>query len=638
MAFEIDIGFASLAGRKDINEDFCAAMLPEPGQVAMGSIVAIADGVSSGGMGKEAAQTTVTSLVRDYYGTPETWDTTVALDRIISAQNTWLAGINRRRHPAMGLTTLTAIVLRGQSYALAHVGDTRAYLLREGAMTQLTTDHAVDHPDLRHQLLRCVGADDVLVVDYLQGDLQVGDVFVLLSDGVHNVLPAKRLNAMVMPTQPAPVTAVAAVCVATPVAVAIDAQTLSRQLVDAALAAGSQDNATALVVRVLGLLDATLQDENRQSLALPIPPRLKVGDVLDGLTITAPVADNGINVLYQVRAPAPAAGASAFPPGAAISSQPAEAQRGKLYALKTLNPARAHDPQERAMLAHEAWLAKRMQTSRAADYFVNLHDRVPGSAGRSAFYLLYEWHAGETLQQLLDRHHKFGMSQVLAAATQVAKALGRLHQQSVIHRDIKPANLHQGEDGVLRLLDLGVALSGREPEAMRTLHAGTPSYINPEQWGFSLRVGARAGTKANGSANASTHEGPTELPDAQSDLFALGVTLYQLLTAKLPYGEVLPYQAGRYYRDPTPPSRHNPEVPIWLDHIVLKAVARDKRQRFETAEEFLLALERGASRPLTAIPATPLIQRDPTALWKMALGVSVLFNLLLVYWLLFLPK
>jgi hypothetical protein len=86
------------------------------------------------------------------------------------------------------------------------------------------------------------------------------------------------------------------------------------------------------------------------------------------------------------------------------------------------------------------------------------------------------------------------------------------------------------------------------------------------------------------------------------------------------------------------PSRHNPEIPIWLDHVLLKAVARDKRQRFETAEEFLLALERGASRPLSAPQGTPLLQRDPTALWKVALAVSVLFNLLLMYWLLFLPK
>ena len=107
MAFNIDIGFTTQAGRKPGNEDFCAAMLPDPGQEGMGSIVAIADGVSAGGMGREAAQTTVTSLVRDYYATPETWDTTVALDRIIAAQNAWLASINRRRQPAMGLTKST---------------------------------------------------------------------------------------------------------------------------------------------------------------------------------------------------------------------------------------------------------------------------------------------------------------------------------------------------------------------------------------------------------------------------------------------------------------------------------------------------------------------------------------------------
>ena len=589
MAFQIDIGFVSVTGRKNINEDFCAAMLPEPGQEAMGSIVAIADGVSTGGMGREAAQTTVTSLVRDYFGTPQTWDTTVAMDRIISAQNAWLSGLNRRRQPTLGLTTLTAVVLRGQSYALAHVGDTRAYLLRDGQLSQLTTDHVVDHPDLRHQLLRCVGAEDNVVVDYLQGDLLVGDVFLLMSDGVHHVLSNKRIWAMAAFLESSDG--------------GIDAQGLCRQLVDAALEAGTQDNATALVVRVQGLLDASLQDENRHSLALPIPARFKVGDAVDGFIVTAPVADNGINVLYQIRD---------------LASQ-------KLYALKTLHPARAHDPEERAMLAHEAWLAKRMQSSSAAEYFVNIHDKLPNGQTPSAFYLLYDWHSGETLQQQLDARLRFAVPQAIQAAVQVAKALGRLHRQNVIHRDIKPANLHQGEDGVLRVLDLGVALSGREPEALRVLHAGTPSYINPEQWGFGQRAGG-------------SEEPLPEPPDAQSDLFALGVTLYQLLTGKLPYGDVLPYQVGRYYRDATAPSRHNPEVPIWLDNVVLKATSRDKKQRFETAEEMLLALERGASRPLSAPGSNALMQRDDTVLWKLALAVSVLFNLLLVYWLLYLPK
>ncbi len=586
MAFDIDIGFASQAGRKPLNEDFCAAMLPTPGLEDYGSIVAIADGVSAGGMGREAAQTTATCLVRDYFGTPDTWDTTVALDRIIGAQNAWLCGVNRRRQPATGLTTLTALVLRGQSYTLAHVGDTRCYLLRDGKATLLTQDHVVQHPDLKHQLLRSIGAQDHLVVDYLQGDVQVGDVFILLTDGVHGEVPARRLPEF---------------------AAMADMQAASLALVEQALAKGSNDNVSAIVVRVRGLQEATLADANRLSLALPIPPRLKVADMLDGFTVTAPIADNGINVLYQVRA----------------------AATGRLYALKTLNPARAHDQEERAMLAHEAWLAQRMHSSRAAENLVAVHDRLPTGRERSAYYVLYDWHGGETLQQLLDRQARIAPAPAIGYAIQALRALGHVHRQGVVHRDIKPANLHLGDDGLLRVLDLGVALSGREPAAMRALHAGTPSYVNPEQWGFRAKA---AGGKSDADAS------DAQLPDARSDLFALGVTLYQLLTGKLPYGDVLPYQVGRYHRDPTPPSRHNPEVPMWLNHVVLKAVALDQRQRFETAEEFLLALERGASRPLNAPQGTPLMQRDPSFVWKLATGVLGLVNLLLVYWLLFLPK
>jgi serine/threonine protein phosphatase PrpC len=588
MAFQIDIGFTSLAGSKEINEDFCAAMLPEPGNEAKGAIAAIADGVSTGGMGREAAQTTVTSLVRDYYCTPETWDTTVALDRVISAQNAWLAAQNRRRAPALGLTTLTALVLRGQTYSLAHVGDTRAYLLRAGATTQLTSDHSVTHPDFKHQLLRAVGFEDRILVDYTQGDLIVGDVFVLLSDGVHGVINPAKMRALTAEL------VVAADC---------QAQVMSEALVNAALHAGSEDNASALVIRVLSLLDATLYDQNRLAQTLPVPAKFKVGAQIDGLTVTSIIADNGINIIYQVR----------------------DSTSKRLFALKTLHPARAHDQDERAMLAHEAWVSRRMQTSQAAASLVQLHELSPAlvesGTSPSAFYLLYNWHGGETLQHLLDRNVQCSVQQALSVATQTLKALGALHRQNVVHRDVKPANLHQGDDGVLRLLDLGVALTGREPESMRKLHAGTPSFVNPEQWGFDAQQG----------------EAEPQAANAKSDLFALGVTLYQLLTLKLPYGDVLPYQSGRYRRDPVAPSRLNPEIPIWLDHIILKAVALDHHKRFETAEEFLLAVERGASRPLSAPTNTPLIQRDPSARWKIGLGLSVLFNLTLIYWLFFLP-
>lgn len=261
------------------------------------------------------------------------------------------------------------------------------------------------------------------------------------------------------------------------------------------------------------------------------------------------------------------------------------------------------------MLAHEAWLGLTV-TERDPRGFV----RVRPQRAPTAFYVVFDWHSGSTLEQQLADSRTGAVDAVVQGGIAIAQALGRLHRQRVVHRDVKPGNLHLADDGQWRLLDLGVAVSGSEPPSVRALHAGTPSFMNPEQW------------EEGGQA------------DAMSDLFALGATLYRWLTGRLPYGEVEPYQTARFRRDPVPPSRVRPEVPIWLDHVVLKAVARDRRNRFETAEELLLALQRGASRPLAAPPATPLVARDPAAMWKIGLAVSISVNLLLIVWLLFLPR
>lgn len=571
MPFELDIGWVSRSGRAQDNEDFAAVQLQDESSGHASMLAAIADGVSAGGWGREAAQTTVTCLARDFFCTPATWEPTVALDRIVGAQNAWLYGINRRRQPAYGLTTLTALVLREQTFTLAHVGDTRAFLLRQGQIEQLTEDHVMGGVDFAHRLTRAIGLEDRVCIDYRQGEVLPGDMFVLLSDGIHNDVKPRELALL---------------------AGEGSAQPLAERLADAAWHNGSRDNLTAVVICVLGVKDATLDDAMQRALSLPALPLLRPGSLVDGLRVEALVADSGIYRVYRVL----------------------DEQSSRRYALKTLHTQRAHDRHEWAALAHEAWVAGHLQTGPAAQHLVRLHASPVDSA--SAFYLLYEWVEGETLSQWLERRHQPGVDQVLAVGQQAARVLGFLHRQRVIHRDVKPANLHYGVDGVLRLLDLGVALTGREPPELRALHAGTASYVNPEQW-----------------------DDPPVPASAGSDLFALGVTLYQLLTGgRLPYGEVIAYQRGRYWRDPIPPSRHNPQVPIWLDAIVLKAIARDPAQRFETAEEMLLALERGAARPLSQQASSPLFERDPAFGWKAALAFSLVLNTALLYWLLFLPR
>ncbi len=582
MSFDIDVGHASERGPRDDNEDFAAVQRPRAADATLGWIAALADGVSGGGGGRIAAQTTVMTLVEDYFGAPPTWDTTVTLDRLIQAQNRWLAEYNRRRAWARdagtALTTLTAFVLRGHSWTLAHAGDSRAWLLRGDDCSQLTQDHVLPQQgmnELASMVTRAIGLDEHVQVDYQQGELRVGDTLVLTSDGVHGVLSLRQLRDITR--------------------AAADAPAASQALVQAALGGGGQDNATALVMRVRGLDAGRFDDVLLATRQLPALSRLVVGAGIDGYTITAHLADTGVHRLYQARDHATRA----------------------LVAIKTLHESRAGDAEERAMLAHEAWLGMRLTERVARDEacgFVRAHEpREP-----SAFYIVFDWHAGRTLEQRLAAQpgqRRAGIAEIVAAAIAIGRALGRLHRAGIVHRDIKPGNLHLGDDGQWRVLDLGVAVSGREPKVLRGLHAGTPSYMNPEQWAD-----------------------PPLPPDAGSDLFAFGVTLYQWLSGRLPYGEIEPYQTGRWRRDPQPPSRHAPDVPIWLDHVVLKAVARDAAQRFETAEELVLALERGASRPIAPPPPTPLARRDPLSLWRAGFLLSALFNLMLVIWLLFLPR
>jgi serine/threonine protein kinase len=275
-----------------------------------------------------------------------------------------------------------------------------------------------------------------------------------------------------------------------------------------------------------------------------------------------------------------------------------DAKSQRQLVLKTLHPDRANDSHERAAFTHEEWLARRV----VARFF----PQVILPEQRNYLYYLSTWHEGITLQQKLDAGAHFTPPETVSHGEKLVRAVGALHRRSIIHRDIKPANVHLGADGELRLLDLGVAISGLEEEqALKAPQAGTPSFLAPEQF-----------------ENAP--------PSLQTDMYAAGVTLYLMLTRHYPYGEIEPFQRPRF-GEPVPPSRYRPDVPQWLENVLLKAVAREPKERFETAEEFLLALERGPRNPLPARAPTPLAERDPVALWRAIAAVSLVLNVLLLY-------
>ena len=639
---DIHLGHATRPGPRPANEDFVAAAMPEGAErAAKGVLLAIADGVGGHAHGREAAEYTVRSLLADYFSTAHTWSVEKSLDTVLGAANRWLIAQSARSAETAGMaTTLTALVLRGRRWHLAHVGDSRAYLWRDGALVRLSEDHTWPHPELSNVLRRAVGLESRLLVDHDDGELAAGDVFVLLTDGVWNALGEAEIAAVLERHVGEAVRGTSArehgvglfEAGGTQAREAgLDPQAAADALVDAVLRAGGNDNASALVARVRSLPADNLHDRLAAGRRLPLPPRLAEGDTLDGLRVEAVLHVSRLTVLYRVcrieddtAAFAPAAAptlsqsASTFPPPASTSSQPAStssrapstspqpapvpvgapagANTAARWVLKTLLPAHEHDEDARRALVREEWLARRVP----AQGFPQVADWP----ARAHLYYLMSWHEGESLKALLARGERLRPHEVAELGARMLRLVGVLHRLGIVHRDIKPDNLHLGRDGVLRLLDLGVAAS--EAEDLREINnPGTPSYMAPELF---------AGTPA----------------DEASDLYACGVTLYELLTRKFPYGEVEPFQHPRF-GEPVPPTRHRPDTPAWLEAVLLKACARTPDARFETAEEFRLALERGAWQPLAVPRRTPLLERRPTlALKLLALG-SLLLNLVLLF-------
>jgi protein phosphatase len=186
------IGCATGAAAGKLNEDFFGVARP-PVRPEQGLLIGVADGISQNGSGRIAAETTLRTLLQDFYGTPPGWSASMALDRLLTAANAWIDADNRRRPASGAVAALSVMVLRGNHYYLAHVGDTRVYRLRGKVLKQLTIDHTWPRRDMRHVPKRAVGLDSHLVVDFADGELRVGDVFLLVTDGVWDVLGDREL-------------------------------------------------------------------------------------------------------------------------------------------------------------------------------------------------------------------------------------------------------------------------------------------------------------------------------------------------------------------------------------------------------------------------------------------------------------
>lgn len=550
MPLRLSYGEASAAGPRPENQDALRVVTPAPAlATGKGYLFALADGVSQCADGGLAARSTLQALALDYYATPETWSVAQALDRLLLAQNRWLQA-NGGGQPL--LTTVSALVMRGRRFTLAHVGDCRVYRWHADRLQRISEDHVWEQPGMQHVLKRALGLDQHLVLDFLDGELREGESFVLLSDGVWSTLGDTGIAA-VLRDQP-------------------DLHSAAQTLVNAAHLAGSQDNASALLVRVDALGESNIGDALVQLQQWPLPPALKPGQAFEGWQVQGIIGQSQQSLLYRVLD-----------------------GHGLAWLLKTLPARLADDPQAGQALLSEEWFLKRV----AGRHFPQIH----ACTQRQHLYYVMREYAGTTLAEVFQHRGPLPLAQWQDVAERLLRAVGLLHRRQILHRDIKPENLLLGDDGELRLLDFGLAYCpGLSEDAPSTL-PGTPSYIAPEAF-------------------------RGDPPSAQQDLYAVGVTLYFLLTGQFPYGEIEAFQRPRFGL-PVSASRYRPDLPEWLAQSLERGVAADPQQRFETAEEWLLVLEQGERRSLSVRPR-PLLEREPLKVWRTMALLALLGNVVLL--------
>jgi eukaryotic-like serine/threonine-protein kinase len=190
---------------------------------------------------------------------------------------------------------------------------------------------------------------------------------------------------------------------------------------------------------------------------------------------------------------------------------------------------------------------------------------------RSREYMVMEWVDGRLLRKIIAENGKLPLERAVRIALAICDALDYIHSHGVVHRDLKPENIMVNDKDRIKLIDFGIAGQAgarRLTFAKLSQVMGTPDYISPEQ------VKGKRG-------------------DARSDIYALGVMLYEMLTGKVPFQGPNPFAImnDRLLNNPIPPRELNPEISPELQEIIYRAIEREPKNRYASAREFARDLE-----------------------------------------------
>jgi serine/threonine protein kinase/serine/threonine protein phosphatase PrpC len=552
---KISVGQHSDKGRKETNQDFHGVLIPKEPLLGMkGIAVVLADGISSSNVSHIASESAVKSFLTDYYCTSESWSVKTSAQRVLAATNSWLHSQTRRSQYSEDQDKGYVCTLSAMV-----IKSTTAHIFHIGdSRIYRVAGHALEQLTEDHRVI--VSSEQ----NYLSRALGINPQ----TEIDYQAFQVEAGDLFLLATDGV-YEHVGARFVANAIKDnAGDLDKAARAIVDEAYRQGSPDNLTAQVVRIDELPDSDASGVLGQASERPPPPLLEARMIFDGYRIVREVHSSSRSHIYLA----------------------VDTDNDTLVIIKIPSIDLRDDPAYLRRFMMEEWAARRIDSPYVLKPCLQ-------SRRRNYLYVVMEYIDGQTLTQWMIDNPKPDLETVRGIVEQIAKGLGAFHRMEMLHQDVRPANIMIDKTGTVKIIDFGstkvAGVLEAAPPTDRDDILGTAQYTAPE---YFLGEGG----------------------SPRSDMFSLGVIIYQMLTGKLPYGAQIAktrtkaQQRKLKYSSALDDSR---ELPAWIDGALKRAVHPDPHKRYEELSEFVFDLRRPNAIYLNSSPA-PLIERNPLLFWK----------------------
>jgi serine/threonine protein kinase len=503
----------------------------------------LSDGVGSARDPRRCAGRVVRLVADNFAARPRDWTIHKTFDRLVEQASRSLCAEGAYHDGAASMqATLAAVCLTGTHASGINLGDSPIFLLRDGGIRQLSHTHHAKNSEGREVLTSAVGMGDAPTGHYFEESVRKGDMLVITSDGLTQLLDQAALAELSQKFR------------------------CARSLLESAVEQNPEthrDDLSAILVEI-----EEVGPDLTPAANFPLPHPAK-GENFDGYRLVRAMAGNDRVWLAE--------------------------RDGNRFVLKFV-PQEAETDDTGTIAARflrEAWNASHFDS----EYLVPARQPETGSP----HYYVMDYIEAPSLRFVM-KSRRFRTEEAVALGRFLCHASQWLLRHEIVHGDIKPDNivaLQPGGSVDFKLLDLGLAA----PIFTESGVSGTPSYLAPERF-----------------AGAALTE--------RTEIYSIGATLYEMLTARPPHGAIERFQKPAF-KPVKKPSLLNPNVPPWLDLVILKSLSTQPSTRFQAYSELLYALDHPESLGI-GNHYEPLLTRNPLRFYQIGFWLLLITTLLLL--------